>query len=138
MVSTHTDPIVRPRPPARPGPLLSGGIAVLVAATFIPLGYVVWAVVSTGPARIYELVVRPRVGELLINTAGLVLVTVPLCVLLGIGAAWLVERTDVPGAAVWRASLVTQEELSPDFSQRSRSQLNHTDGVWENGVTMGS
>lgn len=106
MVSTHTDPIVRPRPPARPGPLLSGGIALLVAATFIPLGYVVWAVVSTGPARIYELVVRPRVGELLINTAGLVLVTVPLCVLLGIGAAWLVERTDVPGAAVWRPLLV--------------------------------
>lgn len=106
MVSTHTDPIVRPRPPTRPGPLLSGGIALLVAATFIPLGYVVWAVVSTGPARIYELVVRPRVGELLINTAGLVLVTVPLCVLLGIGAAWLVERTDVPGAAVWRPLLV--------------------------------
>ena len=78
----------------------------LVAATFIPLGYVVWAVVSTGPDRIYELVVRPRVGELLLNTAGLVVVTVPLCVVLGVGAAWLVERTDVPGAAVWRPLLV--------------------------------
>lgn len=86
--------------------MLSGGIALLVAATFVPLGYVVWAVISTGPARIYELVVRPRVGELLINTAGLVLVTVPLCVVLGIGAAWLVERTDVVGAALWRPLLV--------------------------------
>ncbi|MCF6390728.1 iron ABC transporter permease [Mycobacterium sp. MBM] len=107
MVSTHTDrPTAGPRPPARPGAVLSGGIALLVAATFVPLGYVVWAVISTGPARIYELVVRPRVGELLINTTGLVLVTVPLCVVLGIGAAWLVERTDVAGAALWRPLLV--------------------------------
>lgn len=107
MVSTHTDrPTAGPRPPARPGAVLSGGIALLVAATFVPLGYVVWAVISTGPARIYELMVRPRVGELLINTTGLVLVTVPLCVVLGIGAAWLVERTDVAGAALWRPLLV--------------------------------
>ncbi|MGU3498962.1 ABC transporter permease [Mycobacterium sp. C31M] len=107
MVSTHTDrPTAGPRPPARPGPLLTGGIGLLVAATFIPLGYVVWAVVSTGPARIYELVVRPRVGELLLNTVGLVAVCVPLCVVLGVGAAWLVERTDVIGRSVWRPLLV--------------------------------
>lgn len=107
MVSTQPDrPTAGPRPAARPGPLLTGGIGLLVAMTFIPLGYVAWAVISTGPTRIYELVVRPRVGELLLNTVGLVLVTVPLCVVLGIGAAWLVERTDVVGAAVWRPLLV--------------------------------
>lgn len=107
MVSTQTDrPTAGPRPPARPGPLLSGGIGLLVAVTFVPLGYVAWAVISTGPTRIYELVVRPRVAELLFNTAGLVVVTVPLCVVLGVGAAWLVERTDVFGAAVWRLLLV--------------------------------
>lgn len=107
MVSTQTDhPTAGPRPPARPGPLLSAGIGLLVAVTFVPLGYVAWAVISTGPARIYELVVRPRVAELLFNTVGLVVVTVPLCVVLGIGAAWLVERTDVIGAAVWRPLLV--------------------------------
>lgn len=65
-----------------------------------------WAFVSTGPARIAELLLRPRVGELLVNTVGLVVVTVPLCVLFGIGAAWLVERTDVPGRAWWRPLLV--------------------------------
>ncbi len=107
MVSTQTDrPTAGPRPPARPGPLLSTGIGLLLALTFVPLGYVAWAVVSTGPARIYDLVVRPRVGELLLNTVGLVGVTVPLCVALGVGAAWLVERTDVPGATVWRPLLV--------------------------------
>lgn len=107
MVSTQTDRLTAgPRPPARPGPLLTGGIGLLVAVTFVPLGYVAWAVISTGPTRIYELVVRPRVAELLVNTVGLVVVTVPLCLVLGIGAAWLVERTDVLGAAVWRPLLV--------------------------------
>jgi len=107
VVSTQTDrPTAGPRPPARPGTLLTGGIGLLVAVTFVPLGYVAWAVISTGPTRIYELVVRPRVAELLFNTVGLVVVTVPLCLVLGIGAAWLVERTDVLGAAVWRPLLV--------------------------------
>ncbi|AQT80768.1 iron ABC transporter permease [Mycolicibacterium litorale] len=91
----------------RPGPVTAGVVAVLVAVTFIPLGYVAWAFVTTGPGRVAELLLRPRVGELLVNTVGLVLVTVPLCVVIGVGAAWLVERTDVPGRALWRPLLVT-------------------------------
>ncbi|MEN4479370.1 iron ABC transporter permease [Mycolicibacterium cosmeticum] len=89
-----------------PGPLLSATVALLVALTFIPLGYVGWAIASTGPTRVYELVVRPRVGELLVNTVGLVVLTVPICLAVGVGAAWLVERTDVPGRTVWRPLLV--------------------------------
>jgi iron(III) transport system permease protein len=46
------------------------------------------------------------VGELLFNTVALVVVTVPLCVVLGVGAAWLVERTDLPGRAFWRPLFV--------------------------------
>lgn len=86
--------------------MLVGGVAVLLSATFLPLGYVAWSVLVTGPAQVYALVARPRVVELLVNTVGLVVVTVPLCVVLGIGAAWLVERTDVPGRAVWRPLFV--------------------------------
>ena len=91
---------------SRPGPALTGVIALLLAATFVPLAYVAWSVVSLGPAAIYDLVARPRVLELLINTTGLVIVTVPACVVLGVGAAFLVERTDVPGRAVWRPLFV--------------------------------
>lgn len=91
---------------SRPGPALSGVVALLVAATFIPLGYVAWSVISTGPAKVYDLIARPRVGELLFNTVGLVVVTVPICIVLGIGAAWLVERTDVPGRGLWRPLFV--------------------------------
>ncbi len=81
-------------------------VAVLVAATAIPLGYVAWAFVTTGPAQARELLIRPRVGELLVNTVGLVALTVPLCVVLGVAVAWLVERSDLPGRAVWRPLFV--------------------------------
>ena len=65
-----------------------------------------WGAVSVGWTRAYELVVRPRVGELLVNTVALVVVTVPLCVVIGVGVAWLVERTDLPGRAFWRPLFV--------------------------------
>ncbi|BBX03321.1 iron ABC transporter permease [Mycolicibacterium moriokaense] len=91
---------------ARPGPLVSATVAILVAATCIPLGYVVWGTVSVGWTRAYELVVRPRVGELLINTVALVFITVPLCALIGVGVAWLTERTDLPGRGFWRPLFV--------------------------------
>ncbi|MFS0896016.1 ABC transporter permease [Mycolicibacterium litorale] len=99
-------PVSRPEPAARPGPLVTAVVAILVAATLIPLGYVVWGAISIGWHRAYELVVRPRVGELLVNTVGLVALTVPLCVAIGVGVAWLVERTDLPGRAFWRPLFV--------------------------------
>lgn len=111
MITTETVPAT-PRPQradrsgARPGPLLIGVVAFLVAATLVPIGYVVWSVVTVGPARVYTLVARPRVAELLLNTIGLVVVTVPLCIVLGVATAWLVERTDVPGRAIWRPLFV--------------------------------
>ncbi|MEV5838498.1 iron ABC transporter permease [Nocardia sp. NPDC052112] len=85
----------------RPGPLVTTVALLLVAATFVPLGYIVSTIYSTGLHEAAELVFRPRVGDLLRNTAGLVIVTVPICVVLGVGLAWVVERTSVPGAAWW-------------------------------------
>jgi iron(III) transport system permease protein len=99
-------PIARSDKAARPGPLVSVTVAILVAATCIPLGYVASAAVSVGWARAYELIVRPRVGELLINTIALVVITVPLCVVIGVGVAWLVERTDLPARGFWRPVFV--------------------------------
>ncbi|WP_433727188.1 ABC transporter permease [Nocardia sp. CA-129566] len=85
----------------RPGPLVTIVAMLLVAATFVPLGYIVSTVFSTGLHEAAQLVFRPRVGDLLRNTVALVLVTVPICVVLGVGLAWVVERTNVPGAAWW-------------------------------------
>ncbi|MGH3675257.1 MAG: ABC transporter permease [Mycobacterium sp.] len=105
-VSRPAAPASRPSKTARPGPLVIATVTALVAATFIPLGYVVWGAISVGWTRAYELVVRPRVGELLFNTVALVALTVPLCVVIGVGVAWLVERTDLPGRSFWRPLFV--------------------------------
>lgn len=75
--------------------------AAVLVTTMVPLGYVVHAVVSTGWTETSDLLFRPRVAELLGNTVVLVVLTVPLAVVLGVGLAWLVERTDLPGARWW-------------------------------------
>jgi iron(III) transport system permease protein len=59
-----------------------------------------------GWSGIQELVFRPRVAQLLWNTTRLVLGTVACCAVLGVGAAWLVERSNVPGRRVWHVLLV--------------------------------
>ncbi|MDT7793811.1 MAG: iron(III) transport system permease protein [Mycobacterium sp.] len=105
-VSLPTPPVPRSEKASRPGPLVTATVAILVATTLIPLGYVAWAAASVGWTKAYDLVVRPRVGELLFNTVALVAVTVPLCVAIGVGVAWLVERTDLPGRAFWRPLFV--------------------------------
>lgn len=58
-------------------------------------------VVSLGGHEAWQVLVRPRMGELLSNTARLVALGCLLSVLLGVACAWVVERTDIPGRNVW-------------------------------------
>lgn len=69
----------------------------VVALTLVPIGFIVVATLDAGPALVAHLVFRPRVAELVGNTVALQLVVVPATVLIGTGAALLVERTRVPG-----------------------------------------
>jgi iron(III) transport system permease protein len=93
-----------PRPPLGVSTLAL--LATLIALfSLIPLGYVVYMTVVTGWDTVVELVIRPRVGELLLNTVLLILVTVPLCLVLGVGGAWLVERTNLRGHRWWALAL---------------------------------
>lgn len=85
---------IRSRPPFG-----VSAVAVLITlGALVPLGFVLWMTAATGWDAAVELIVRPRVGELLLNTVALVLLSVPACIVLGVAAAWLVERTDLPGA----------------------------------------
>ena len=88
---------------ARPGRFsFVASAAVLVAlVALLPLGFVLWIGIQSGWDMVASLVFRPRVAELLVNTALLVLVTVPLCVGLALALAWLTERSDLPGARTW-------------------------------------
>jgi iron(III) transport system permease protein len=70
-------------------------------AALLPLAFVIFVALQNGWQTIVAMVVRPRVGELLINTTLLVLLTVPLCAVVGVALAWLTERTDLPGGRFW-------------------------------------
>ncbi|MBM7808359.1 iron(III) transport system permease protein [Geodermatophilus bullaregiensis] len=80
--------------------------AAVAALALVPLGYIVTATVDVGWSGVAELVFRPRVADLLWNTTRLVAGTVAVCLVLGVGAAWLVERSAVPGRRVWHVLLV--------------------------------
>ncbi|MFD4422355.1 ABC transporter permease [Agromyces sp. NPDC058484] len=81
-------------------------MAVLAVAMLIPVGYVVATVLDLGWAELQPLVFRPKVGELLMNTVLLLALGVPATVVLGVGGAWLVERTDLPGRRFFAVLLV--------------------------------
>lgn len=67
----------------------------------LPIAFVIGVSWQIGWAQIAALVLRPRVGELLVNTVLLVLITLPLCVVLGVALAWLTERSNLPGRRAW-------------------------------------
>ena len=93
-----------PRPPF--GVSAVSILAVLIALfSLVPLGYVVYMTVATGWDTAVGLILRPRVGELLANTLLLMAATIPLCLLLGVAGAWLVERTNLRGRRIWAVLL---------------------------------
>ena len=98
--------VVRARRTARAPWLVVIG-AVLVAVLVVGPVLVVFGQAATaGTSEAARLLFRPRTAELLRNTLLLVALTVPITVVLGCGAAWLVERTTVPAPGVWRTLLL--------------------------------
>jgi iron(III) transport system permease protein len=77
-------------------------LAIIVSLlSLLPIGFVIGVSWYTGWATIEAMVFRPRVAELLINTVLLVLITLPICVVLGTALAWLTERSNLPGRRLW-------------------------------------
>lgn len=95
---------------SRSGSRPSGLVVVLAAAvallTLLPILVVLTQAASGGLTEAREYLLRPRIGELLAHTAWLMLLTVPLATGIGVGAAWLVERTALPFAGVWRTLML--------------------------------
>jgi iron(III) transport system permease protein len=91
---------------SRPSGTLVALTCALAAFMLVPIGYVVSIVFDVGWSTLGPLVFRPRVGELLLNTVLLVVIGVPATMVLGVGGAWLVERTSLPGRRWWAVILV--------------------------------
>lgn len=72
----------------------------------MPLGFVITYTVIIGPGEAWDLLWRPRIGELLVNTFRLMVSVVALSVVIGVGAAWLIERSSVRWRGAWHTLLV--------------------------------
>ena len=94
----------RPRPAARPYAVLALAVPVVLLA-LVPLGFVVGYTVSIGAGELARLLDRPRTAELLRNTAGLTASAMLATALIGTAAAWVVERTDLPGRRAFNVLL---------------------------------
>ncbi len=88
-----------------------GPLTLLLAVTFllllfsVPLLYVFMRAAEAGWDESLELLLRPRVYELIYKTLSLdVLVTIA-SVLIGLCTAWCVERTDLPWRKAWNVLL---------------------------------
>ncbi|WP_309066936.1 ABC transporter permease [Microbacterium sp.] len=62
----------------------------------LPVGYVVVSAAQTGGQGLARLLLRPLVAELTANTVLLVILGVAATLVVGVGGAWLVERTRLP------------------------------------------
>jgi iron(III) transport system permease protein len=71
---------------------LAGPLLVL-----LPLALTFWRALSFGFADAADLIFRPLVGELLVNTLTITASATLATAVLGTAVAWFVERTDLPG-----------------------------------------
>lgn len=90
-----------PRSRRRAMPWITIAAILVSLLTLLPLAFIIWVAVQTGWESVLALVFRPRVGELLVNTMLLVILTVPISIALSVALAWLTERSDLPGARFW-------------------------------------
>jgi iron(III) transport system permease protein len=96
-------------------PLVSvlGG-AVASVLVLLPLVFLIDQAQQSGWTELHRLLLRHSVAVLLWNTARLTIACTLLCALLGVGAAWLVERTELPLRRFWAVALVLPLGI-PDF-----------------------
>ena len=92
---------------------LAGGAAA-AAAVLLPLAFLLVQAQRSGWGEVERLLLRHSVAVLLWNSVRLAVACAALCALLGVGAAWLVERTDLPAKRLWAVALVLPLGI-PDF-----------------------
>ncbi len=80
----------------------------------MPLAFLLVEAQGAGLGNVLALITRPLTAQLLWNTMRLVVVVALLCAIIGTGAAWLTERTNLPGRRIWTVLIVVPLAI-PDF-----------------------
>lgn len=92
----------RTRPSRRPAhPLLWLAAFVALVPVVVPFAFLIGRAAGAGSTAL-DVVLAGRTFRLVLNTAALVAAVSAAAATLGVGAAWLTERTDLPGRRVWR------------------------------------
>ncbi|KQR76570.1 iron ABC transporter permease [Burkholderia sp. Leaf177] len=92
-------PKPRGRKRAPRGLLVAAGLCALLV--LMPLAFTVYRAVTYGWDDALELIFRPLVGELLINTLSITISATLVSAIVGTATAWFIERTRVPGRRFW-------------------------------------
>ncbi|MEO6121136.1 MAG: iron ABC transporter permease, partial [Acidimicrobiales bacterium] len=93
-LGTVAVPVFQPRSMRRTPPLLAAAGVMVAALMVLPVGYLVLRAAEADDPL--ALLGSDRVRRLVLNTISLGVVTTALAVVVGVGVAWLVERTDLP------------------------------------------
>jgi iron(III) transport system permease protein len=88
----------------RPTAVLGALAAAVVALVSLPLIYLVVRV-ADGGSRALSVLERPGTVDSIVMTVGMVAAVTAIAVAIGLPAAWLVSRTDLPGRRAWAVLL---------------------------------
>ena len=95
---------------------LIGAAAFAAVLVLLPILVTIVQAASLSAQSAVDLLMRPLVGRLLVNTVGLAVAASITCAVIGTATAWLVERTDLPGRKVWTVLAVAPLAIPPFIS----------------------
>jgi iron(III) transport system permease protein len=101
-VSTLPEPRSRKRAPR--GLLVGAGLCALLV--LMPLAFTIYRALTFGWDDAVELIFRPLVGELLVNTLEITVGATLVSAIIGTATAWFIERSRLPGRRLWAALTV--------------------------------
>jgi iron(III) transport system permease protein len=85
---------------------LLGACVAVAAAVVLPIGVTLEQAFHGGYAAVSEAVRATSSQTLLLHTVALAVVATPISGAIGVGAAWFVERTRLPGRRLWAVLMV--------------------------------
>jgi iron(III) transport system permease protein len=88
--------------------------AAVTAAVLLPVVFLLWQAGHAGWGTIWPLIFRSLTWTLLVNTIELGVIVTVCAAVVAFGAAWLIERTDLPLRRFWRAVVLLPLAI-PDF-----------------------
>jgi iron(III) transport system permease protein len=95
-------------------PLLTPLAAAVTIAVLLPVVFLLWQASQAGWGTVWPLIWRGLTWTLLVNTVQLAVIVTCCTAVIACVAAWLIERTTLPGRRIWRAVVVLPLAV-PDF-----------------------